>query len=888
MKFLFKMAFWSLFWVLAVGLSACLVPPSPSVNSESTNAPKLDQETRRILTAIEINPNDSLGYLQLARHFMSQNQPQQAKEVLEQALQVNPDSLHLIGAYSETLIILQQNSTALELLAQAIQKTPEEAGLYVMRGKLHTKLSNMPQAQEDFRTAVELDSQQYEALYFLGVLSALENQHRAAVEYFQQSLDINSNQPEAWRQLSFNWRELGNLHGAHQAMRAALEFDPNEYNYLQYYVSLLEKIREHEELEEVLTAMVRQFPYDSWTQAHYGAVLVDLKKFEQAEHHLKESLKLRPDYAWAMLHLGSLYAQTDRLEWAQTQFEEGLQQDGDNVWARIELARVYERRNLVPQAIRVYQQLADENKVNEAMYLKLAFLYRNELEIDRAIETLEDGHQRFPENTRLPQELVRYYVWNDQTAEALEILHELQEAFPDDKRILQQQISLYLQENQLEAAETSLLQLLELDAKDLWPRTRLARLYLDQQRFEQAEGQLRAWIGLNPGHQWGYAQLALLLLRENRFKEGQTILNQGLEATRQAPELVELVGLYLEKAEQWEQALPILLALHRAQPSNAEITGHLGLVSFRLGQKTPALEYLEQSLLLGRMEMWVWNLYQVAQPEAVASQWFGKQHALVRPTLDNIVSGKLQTAQELPQELNASNRLALASILELNQQHQETALKLMQATDTSQMAPWALFHLAYLHEINNLKNQAVALYQQCLQSWNTPWIHHRLGQVNEDLQQYAQANHHWQEFLKTHPDTYWVHFNIALNLTQLGLYQHAMQRYQQVLRLNPRHATSMNNLAWSMLVVDDQTLYNPEAALGYAQQAVQLDPSVEHLDTLAEAYFKNGQVEQAIETIKKAILSNPRASNRNDYLFNQYNRFRNGNLDSKPEEVLIN
>ena len=42
-----------------------------------------------------------------------------------------------------------------------------------------------------------------------------------------------------------------------------------------------------------------------------------------------------------------------------------------------------------------------------------------------------------------------------------------------------------------------------------------------------------------------------------------------------------------------------------------------------------------------------------------------------------------------------------------------------------------------------------------------------------------------------------------------------------------------------------------------AQKAVRLQASVDHLDTLAEAYFQSGQPIEAIQTIRRAILITP-------------------------------
>jgi two-component SAPR family response regulator len=73
--------------------------------------------------------------------------------------------------------------------------------------------------------------------------------------------------------------------------------------------------------------------------------------------------------------------------------------------------------------------------------------------------------------------------------------------------------------------------------------------------------------------------------------------------------------------------------------------------------------------------------------------------------------------------------------------------------------------------------------------------------------------------------------------------------------------------------------------LSMAQKAVRLQASVDHLDTLAEAYFQSGQPIEAIQTIRRAILITPLDSDRYPYLLKQFNRFRQGDTDSAPPSL---
>ncbi len=80
-------------------------------------------------------------------------------------------------------------------------------------------------------------------------------------------------------------------------------------------------------------------------------------------------------------------------------------------------------------------------------------------------------------------------------------------------------------------------------------------------------------------------------------------------------------------------------------------------------------------------------------------------------------------------------------------------------------------------------------------------------------------------------------------------------------------AIAVNDYAWSMLTCEVEDLRDPEAALPFAEQAVEMSGGRDHmiLDTLALAYFMTGDVAKAIETQEKAVALLPDNPGRDDY-----------------------
>ncbi|MBI9083087.1 MAG: M48 family metalloprotease [Desulfobacterales bacterium] len=77
--------------------------------------------------------------------------------------------------------------------------------------------------------------------------------------------------------------------------------------------------------------------------------------------------------------------------------------------------------------------------------------------------------------------------------------------------------------------------------------------------------------------------------------------------------------------------------------------------------------------------------------------------------------------------------------------------------------------------------------------------------------------------------------------------------YAQAIRLNPKNVQALNNLAWLLATCKDRRLRAPAEALKLAKQAVALNPAPHILDTMAEAYFANGDFPNAVATETMAL-----------------------------------
>ena len=129
-----------------------------------------------------------------------------------------------------------------------------------------------------------------------------------------------------------------------------------------------------------------------------------------------------------------------------------------------------------------------------------------------------------------------------------------------------------------------------------------------------------------------------------------------------------------------------------------------------------------------------------------------------------------------------------------------------------------------------------------------------------------------QQLMKE-PHNIATNLNLAIVYQQMGRDREATDIYGRVIDLDPNRAVAFNNLAWLLVTTPDEGLRDSGRAIDLARRAVALKRSPGFLDTLAEAYYAEGLVMEAVRTIEEAIV---RATENRGYYEGQLKRFRSG------------
>lgn len=135
---------------------------------------------------------------------------------------------------------------------------------------------------------------------------------------------------------------------------------------------------------------------------------------------------------------------------------------------------------------------------------------------------------------------------------------------------------------------------------------------------------------------------------------------------------------------------------------------------------------------------------------------------------------------------------------------------------------------------------------------NRGYAYYRLRQYERALADYAKALTLDKEWVPAYVHRGSLHGD-------RGQWKEAVQDYRTAIQTSPDYGLAFQQIAWLLATCPDATYRDPKIALDSARRAIEIDGEGDfhYLDTLAAALAANGQFEQAIETLKKAITSLP-------------------------------
>lgn len=252
-----------------------------------------------ITKAVFIDSTKSDYYLLLADASFKGLQIQKAIDAYIKAIRIDPKSLEAHMKLSELYLYLKAYPRCLAEANEALKIDKNIAKAYFIKGFAYKETADTPKAISSFQTAVELQSDYYDAYIQLGNIEAARK-HKIALQYYNSAIQLQPNNTEALYNRGLLFQNMGMFEKADEDYFLILKID-NTYSNAHYNLGYIDLAYNKDYKSAIIHFTDAIRVNGQYTEAFYnrGVAFELLGDTKSAEKDYRQALSIEPTFKLA-------------------------------------------------------------------------------------------------------------------------------------------------------------------------------------------------------------------------------------------------------------------------------------------------------------------------------------------------------------------------------------------------------------------------------------------------------------------------------------------------------------------------------------------------------------------------------------------------------------
>ncbi|MDT3706972.1 MAG: PEP-CTERM system TPR-repeat protein PrsT [Thiobacillus sp.] len=798
----------------------------PNAEKELSKARSLGVPDDRVLPA-------------LAKVHVRMGEPQKTLELGIPATGLSASSLAALHiARAEAQLALGNRAEAEQSIVAAKQAAPKSPELLLTQAKWAFTGGQKEQAAQLVDEALQGDPRFNEARYLKAALLETENKPDDAAKLYQQILADDPSQLRAHLAIAGLQLKKGDIEATDRAIQMA-EKVAGKTPLVMYARGTLELQRGNpNKASNALMEVLRVVPDHLPSMLAYAMASYSLGNYEQSITYSNKVLAVAPDNLNAAKLLADSLLMTGDANGALKTLAPILPRYPDDAKLMALAGKAYLQTRDYSKAMDYLERAAELDPKDAAIRTRLAAGHLAGGESDKALTDLETATTLSGKPSQADVALAILLLKGKEYDRALQVIANLEKKLPENPITHNLRAAVLLDKGDRAGARKALEQALAIDPKFYLAAVNLARLDMLEQKPEAARKRFDSILAADKNNVKAMMALADLAMAEKREKDYVKWLEKASKADPKAMEPRSALVRYYLKNKENQKALN--LAQDTANNANADslaAMGLLGSVQMATGDNAAAIE--------------TFNSLTLKAPRS--------PDAYLRLALAQIADKKLDPARDSlkkairikPDFLQAHDTLIG---LELADKKPGAALQIAREIQAQQpKSPFGFEREADILLSQKQFPQAAKAYEQAMTKQPSSAmlikLHRALFLSGDD----KSAEQRFNAWLKRNPKDVSARAYAAEFYMETQRDRDAIAQYEDLLKLAPRNALALNNLANLYQRAKDGR------ALSVAENAYKLAPDHPGVqDTLGWILAEQGQLPRAIELLGKAAAKMPR------------------------------
>jgi len=534
------------------------------------------------------------------------------------------------------------------------------------------------------------------------------------------------------------------------------------------------------------------------------------RQYPEAEQLYKQLIDKDKTFTQPYTQLFRLYLVQNRVADAEQILKAGAANNPKQVNLLVLLAGFYSNLKRHSDMVAVLDRIKSHAKDFDRAYLLVGDFYFRNGDSDQALAQYKEGMAADPKQKATYQKrMIEVLMRLDKRSDAADINAAILKENPKDSDARGLQASMLLDRGEVQKAISELQAVVNAAPDNFVARFNLGRAHVARGELEQARQQFSEAIRERPDYVPGRLALAQLEVMQRQYDAALESVNAVLRIDKKnGPARMIEASAYVGQ-KKYAEARQLIETMQQSNPNSADVTFSLGMIDLHEQKYKEAEDTFRKA-------------YQ--QNPKDSRGLVGLVESLARQNKYDEATQVLQ--QELAKDpKNIDLLIALGNIAVRSGNFDLGISQFQKVLDT-------------LDKNSKIRGQ----------------VYLRMGETYRrkgDLNGAVAALYKAKEVL---PDNSLVVSTLAQALDIAGRKPEAVQTWEQAVKLDPRNAVALNNLAFLMA----ESGGDLDQALTYAQRAEQMMPSMNEVsDTLGWIYLKKNLSDNAMDIFQRLVTRAP-------------------------------
>jgi tetratricopeptide (TPR) repeat protein len=591
-----------------------------SMYGRSEYATKAIEEYR---LAIDNDPSSDFLNSGLAELYYRTGRIRDAVQEAQAMIQRDPNNLQahkLLGRiYRRSLGDTQAGAQSREILTLAIGEyealariEPKNADNHLLLGQLYILNKDLTKAETEFKTAMNLDPTNEEAVTNLAYLYNEEGDSAKAAATLN-AIPETRRTSHIYGSLGYTYEQQKDYKKAIEAFRQALKMDKDNLEAMRGLAQNLSNDNQLEPALEQFKAVQDADPQDATASLRISEIYRRMGKLDLAMQNLKKAESLVQDslevsYNEAIILEGQgkydEAAQVLQKLLTRTAQADGnySQRDRNNRALFLErLGNIYREENRPLLALETFRKMVDLGGDESSRgYQEIIDTYREQKQWPEATRTAQEAVKKLPKDKNLKLALAVQLADDGKGDEAVELARSTVKNGAGDREGYLQLEQIYVRLRRWKDAEDALAQAGKLSTRSEEKEVvqfAYGALYERQKKYEQAEQSFRQVLQLNPSNSMALNYLGYMLADRNvHLEEALTLIKHAVELDPQNGAYLDSLGWAYFRLGNYDQAEENLRRAADKTPTDATVQDHMAELYSKTGKLKLAAMHWERAL----------------------------------------------------------------------------------------------------------------------------------------------------------------------------------------------------------------------------------------------------------------------------------------------------